>query len=74
MDETIFGVLQKFILRELLFKYWKKYFKNYADDTTPHATGNNSEELIFEIEDLIQKLFPWFAQNKMKATTMVMIF
>ena len=43
------------------------YFTNYADDTTPYVIGNNLEEVVSELKNIIKKLFTWFSQNEMKA-------
>ena len=42
------------------------YFTNYADDTTPYAIGNNSGEVVSDLETIAEKLLTWFAQNEMK--------
>ena len=43
------------------------YFTNYADGTTPYVIGNNAKEVVSKLKAITQKLFTWFAQNKMKA-------
>ena len=42
------------------------YFTNYADGTTPYVIGNNAKEVVSKLKAITQKLFTWFAQNKMK--------
>ena len=75
-EEIFSGVPQGSILSPLPFNMFLcnlfltiegNYFKNSADDTTPYVTGNNAEEVVSELKAITQKLFIWFAQNKMKA-------
>lgn len=44
-------------LCNLFLSFGNNYFKNDADYTTTHVTGNNSEELVFKIQDLLCKSY-----------------
>ena len=50
-------LLLNMFLCNLFVSLGHNYAKNYADNTTPHATGNNSEELVFKIQDLLFKSY-----------------
>ena len=39
----------------------------WIDDTTPYIVVNNTTEVLGNLSSLAQKLFAWFANNKMKA-------
>ena len=54
-------------LCDLFLSIENNYFTNYADDTTPYVFGNNPDEVVSELKDIIEKLFTWFSQNEMKA-------
>ena len=54
-------------LCDLFHEYQNSYFANYADDTTPYIVGDNTTEVLTNLSSLAQKLFTWFANNKMKA-------
>ena len=38
----------------------------WIDDTTPYIVVNNTTEVLANLSSLAQKLFAWFANNKMK--------
>ena len=40
---------------------------NYANDTTPYVTANNTAELTENFTSVTKKLFIWFANNQIKA-------
>ena len=40
---------------------------SYTDDNTPHAIGNNIQELIVKLQNASKTLFQWFSNNQMKA-------
>ena len=63
MGPLVFNIF----LCDLFLTIEDNYFKKYADDTTPYVIGNNAEEVVSELKTITQKLFTWFAQNKMKA-------
>ena len=46
--------------------YQNNYFSNCADDTIPYIVGDNITEVLENLSSLAQKLFTWFANNKMK--------
>ena len=39
----------------------------WIDDTTPYIVVNTTTEVLTNLSSLAQKLFAWFANNKMKA-------
>ena len=60
-------LLFNIFLCDLFLSTESNYFTNYADDTTPYAIGNNSGEVVSDLETIAEKLLTWFAQNEMKA-------
>ena len=40
---------------------------SYADENTPHTTGNSMEEVIQNLENAAKTLYQWFSDNQMKA-------
>ena len=60
-------LLFSIVLCDLFHEYQNSYFANYADDTTPYIVGDNTTEVLTNLSSLAQKLFTWFANNKMKA-------
>ena len=48
--------------------YQNNDFSNCADDTIPYIVGDNVTEVLENLSSLAQKLFTWFANNKMKAS------
>ena len=54
-------------LCDLFHEYQNNYFANSADGTTPYIVGDNTTEVLTNLTSLAQKLFTWFANNKMKA-------
>ena len=40
---------------------------NYADDNTPFVSGDTPLNVITSLENAAEKLFEWFANNRMKA-------
>ena len=40
---------------------------NYANDTTPYASGENIRAVISELQSLVFRFFKWFENNHMKA-------
>ena len=62
-------LLFNFFLCDLFYEYeniFYEYFSSYADNTTPHIIGDNSTKVLTNLSSLAQKLFTWFANNKMK--------
>ena len=75
-ENIISGVPQGSILGPLLFNIFlcdlfleheNCCYVNYADDTTPYIVANNTAEVLEKLTNLTQRLFTWFAKNKMKA-------
>ena len=54
-------------LCDLFLEHEECCFTNYADDTTASVVAHNTEEVIENLTNVTQKLFIWFANNKMKA-------
>ena len=42
-------------------------FPRYADDNTPHTSGQNIDDVIRTLENESVRLFKWFSINQMKA-------
>ena len=59
-------LLFNIFLYDLFWTIESNYFAIYADDTTPYVTGKNVKEIVSKIKAISQKVFTWFAQNKMK--------
>ena len=38
------------------------------DNTTLYVIGDNPEEVVPKVKDLIVRIFTWFSQDKIKAT------
>ena len=55
-------------LYDLFIIIKKNYFAYHADNTTLYVIGNNPEEVVSKLIDLIVKLFLWFSQDKIKAS------
>lgn len=57
---TILGpFLFSIFLCDLFLSLGNNYFTNYADDATFYLViGNNPEEVVFELKDLTQKVYP----------------
>ena len=60
-------LLFNIFLCNLFHEYQNNYFANYADDTTLYIVRDNTTEVLTNLSSLAQKLFTWFANNKMKA-------
>ena len=75
-EDITSGVLQGSILGPLLFnfflcdlfhKYQNIYFASYTNDSTLCIVSDNTAEVSKDLSSLAQKLFTWFANNKMNA-------
>ena len=44
-------------------------FASYADDITPYALGDCTDDVIKSLEDDSINLFKWFLDNQMKANS-----
>ena len=42
-------------------------FANYADDNTTCVVGNNIEDAIINLQNVLLTLFQWFYDNQLKA-------
>ena len=42
-------------------------FANYADDNTTYVVGNNIEDAIINLQNVLLTLFQWFYDNQLKA-------
>ena len=42
------------------------------DNSTPHAIGQNTEEIKFKSKNAVKKQFKWFPDNKMKFNEVLM--
>ena len=58
-------LLFNIFLCDLFLEHEGYFFSNYADDATLHA--NNTREVVENLNNITQKLFTWFANNRMKA-------
>ena len=75
-EEIVYGIPQGSILGPLLFNIFMcdlffimndTDFASYADDNTPYAIGNSTEEVIETLEKISRYLFKGFNDNQMKA-------
>ena len=57
----------KIFFCDLFQEYQNSYFANFADDNTPYIVADNTTEVLTSLSSPAQKLFTWFANNKMKA-------
>ena len=62
-------LLFNIFLCDLLFIMNDVDFTTYADDNTPFFVDNNLDEVIFKLQGASKTIFPWFADNQMKANT-----
>ena len=53
-------------LTDLFYECEDSNIAIYADDTTPHACGENIRTVISELQSLAFKWFKWFENNHMK--------
>lgn len=51
---------------DFLISIENHYYANYADIGTPYVIDNNPQEVISKLRDIFEKLFTYFAPNKMK--------
>ena len=74
-EEILFGVPQGSILGPLLFNIFicdlfimmdDINIANYADDNTPFVSGDTPLNFIIFLENAAEKLFEWFANNRME--------
>ena len=42
-------------------------FASYVDDNAPYTLGNNTEDVIFKLQNSLKILYQWFMDNQMKA-------
>ena len=44
---------------------------NFADDSTPHVTGDNISSVVNILDEVAFANYQWFRENEMKANAMV---
>ena len=66
LGPLLFSIFYIF-LGDLFLEFENNLFVNYADNTTPCAVGENTGEMITELNNISQKLLTWFSDNQMKA-------
>ena len=59
-------ILSNIFLSDLFLVLQNVDFANYTDDNTIYDAGDNIDEVIFSLQESSEKLFKWFADNKMK--------
>ena len=65
-DSILGPLLLNILLCDLFHEYQNNYFSNYAVDTTPYIVGDKSTVVLTNLSCFAQKLFTWFANNRMK--------
>ena len=66
-DSILGQLLLNILLCDLFHEYQNNYFANYAVNTTPYIVGDKSTVVLTNLSCFAQKLFTWFANNRMKA-------
>ena len=66
-DSVLSPSLFSIDLTGLFYECEDSNISNYADDTTPYASGKNIRVAIWQLQPLAFRLFKWFGNNHMKA-------